>query len=638
MVHAGTIERGDQDAYTFKKLLGSGTFGEVWSATTTDGTEVAIKVYHSGEKDSIKNVKKELETLRKISANDTICRKYAVCLLDFYYSGDAPRIVMEYVHGEPISKYRRNFNLTERQSRDDMIINLVLGLDALHKQGITHQDLKGDNIMWDAKKKMPRYVDWGLACLKKYCKKRLFCKNPCGTSGTAYTMPPGMEYGAFNEKTFDIAKAHDIWSLGVVLLDWFTMPKNKTTKIYYGGTGGGGLNETAPLYLSEEQLQNRIYSINNPLAKKILPLLLQRKSPARNREWRNVVHQVSEPIPHKPEERKTSQPERRKKLGAESKSFKSVDQCRPAVNLSMDAIITVPRGIPGTFWCFNKADIIADESFDPVSGTFTNVYTGKEQTLTKTDRLQIQNKWQVYHSELGERQLLEMRNKFQSLVLEENNLEKAARNYLVEVLDLPRLFKQCKGTHADATLWDTFLKGVSTENTKYSYILPYFWRLVNFPMEHEDLLAPIQLNEEYIRGVEISWRFTFDSFSPLVTVAAIFRLMETWIDTLMEGIISDPTPNKMSVKRKLLCDYINDFADFSETVNYDEMCKKFLSGWNAVLNDITSDQILEEMGDYIGGSLPPLPLEWYIQTQERIDELDKITHEWVDSPPTDKHC
>ena len=415
MVHTGTIERGSQDTYTFEKQLGTGSFGAVWRATTSNGTPVAIKVYHRADQQTIKDVMTELEVLRQISTNHAACSKYAICLLDYYYSGVAPRVVMEYVEGESLLNYMKSLPLAERQGRNDILVDLVNGLDVIHKLEVTHQDLKEDNIMWDTKATLPRYIDWGLACLKKHCEQRHTCDPPCGTSGTAYTMPPGMAFAQFNAKNFDTAKSHDIWSLGVILLDWYTMPQDRSPANYYGGTGSGGLNQATPYYLDEKQLLSRISRTNNALAKQVLPLLLDRSWEGRVGNWPQVMQLVNASIeakePVRERQRQVQRPQRRfipERLQADvkEKPFTDPAQCRPRIDsksnkpwidVKLEDIVAIRGDTPGTFWCFKKVDIIADETFDPQLGSFVNPYTGKKIAVDKSVKLALVSEWKQYH-------------------------------------------------------------------------------------------------------------------------------------------------------------------------------------------------------------------------------------------------
>jgi serine/threonine protein kinase len=415
MVHTGTIERGSQDTYTFEEKLGTGSFGAVWKATTSNGTPVAIKVYHRADQQTINDVMTELEVLRQISTNNAACSKYAICLIDYYYSGVAPRVVMEYVEGESLLNYMKSLPLAERQGRNDILVDLIKGLDVIHKLEVTHQDLKEANIMWDAKAALPRYIDWGLACLKKHCERRHTCDHPCGTSGTAYTMPPGMMFAQFNAKNFNMAKSHDIWSLGVILLDWYTMPQDRSPSNYYGGTGSGGLNQATPYYLDEKQLLSRISRTNSALAKQVLPLLLDRSWEGRVRNWPQVMRivnasiEVTEPARERQRimQRQVHRRQRRFKperlpTYVKEEPFTDPAQCRPRIynkpwsDFELEDIVAIRGDTPGTFWCFKKEDIIADETFDPQLGSFVNPYNGKKIIVDKSTKLAL------VHQQLGE--------------------------------------------------------------------------------------------------------------------------------------------------------------------------------------------------------------------------------------------
>jgi serine/threonine protein kinase len=91
-IKKGYIETNNSNIYTFEKLLGQGTYGQVWKAVANNGKEVAIKIFKGAN--AIRDYNRELTCLNRVSAE---CR-YAVCLQDSYIK-DKPRIVIDYIDG-----------------------------------------------------------------------------------------------------------------------------------------------------------------------------------------------------------------------------------------------------------------------------------------------------------------------------------------------------------------------------------------------------------------------------------------------------------------------------------------------------------------------------------------------------------
>ena len=315
-MYAKKIEKSNKDTYELIKIIGKGGFGEVYLAKNKEGEDVIVKKFvirqEKNKKYILSIAKFEIEALIKISQNSDICNQYAVCYIDNYAVDDIPRIVTEYIHGEDLTKYMRRFTLSQRQDRDDILVDLIIGLDYLHKINITHQDIKEENIRWDDKHKRFRYIDWGLACLKKYCADSddVKCQRPpCGNSGTLYTTPPEIKHlGGGNNSTFPMQKAHDIWSLGVVLLDWYRLPESKTIRdMYYikDKRGFDALTKNVPYYLTQEQINAVIDQINNWRARILIRLLLERNWIKRLKNWSDIVSSVNiYVIPGLPETKK----------------------------------------------------------------------------------------------------------------------------------------------------------------------------------------------------------------------------------------------------------------------------------------------------------------------------------------------
>jgi len=162
-----------------------------------------------------------------------------------------------------------------------------------------YNKVKQGNIIYDINNNIYRYIDWGAGCLKEYCKEK--CKKPCGFIGAKYTTPPELNIDQrYNDISFQEIRAHDIWSLGIVLYDWYTI-KNDITKEPVQMLVEAHFNTSPSIVLKNDDLRNltqdkinhRISSINNDLTQKILKLMLRINWKERITNWPNIIKTIT---------------------------------------------------------------------------------------------------------------------------------------------------------------------------------------------------------------------------------------------------------------------------------------------------------------------------------------------------------
>jgi serine/threonine protein kinase len=210
-------EESETTVYHFRKVLGSGGFGSVYLAEDDFKNKYAIKVYNSNHEYAIDQEDSCLNMVQKW------CGEFTPCLYEIYDFNDSQRLVMEFVDGivlgevigtEPLEK-RRGIDITKQMTGF---------LKQIHSSGIVHQDIKPDNIIMDPNNKI-KFIDWGMCCTKSHIKKKLYC----GAYGNGLTIPPELkDVSSYAQpsvnlalQNFDQMRAHDIWSVGVILLNWY---------------------------------------------------------------------------------------------------------------------------------------------------------------------------------------------------------------------------------------------------------------------------------------------------------------------------------------------------------------------------------------------------------------------------------
>ncbi|OMJ28890.1 putative myosin light chain kinase [Smittium culicis] len=110
--------------------------------------------------------------------------------------------------GELFDRIVEQGHFTEDETRI-VILQLLLGLNYLHEQGIVHRDIKPENILLSGYEGLDvKLADFGLA---KIVGEQSFMKTLCGTP--MYVAPEVLKSRSGRVYSNKV----DIWSLGVVL-------------------------------------------------------------------------------------------------------------------------------------------------------------------------------------------------------------------------------------------------------------------------------------------------------------------------------------------------------------------------------------------------------------------------------------
>jgi serine/threonine-protein kinase len=152
------------DRYVLLRKLGEGGMGEVWKAAGADGLAVAIKFPHKRLADDawFRDFARH-ESAMNIS-HENIVRK----LNTFDYEG-LPAIVFEFVEGVDMEteiygtvQEQEIGTPIELQRAVRLACDVLAGLEAAHKQGLVHRDVKASNILIDRQSDRALVSDFGL--------------------------------------------------------------------------------------------------------------------------------------------------------------------------------------------------------------------------------------------------------------------------------------------------------------------------------------------------------------------------------------------------------------------------------------------------------------------------------------------
>lgn len=195
--------------YQILRELGRGGMGIVFQAHDKDLNEqVAIKVLSpllGSDPDALERLKREVSSARRITHPNVIR------IHDISERNGLHFVSMEFFQGMNLKDYiRKSGNLSQMQALS-IALQVCDGLEAAHRQGVIHRDLKSQNILINTSNQV-KIIDFGLAR----------AGNLEGMTATGLIMGTP-EYMAPEQVTGNrVDERADIYSLGIILYELFT--------------------------------------------------------------------------------------------------------------------------------------------------------------------------------------------------------------------------------------------------------------------------------------------------------------------------------------------------------------------------------------------------------------------------------
>ena len=213
-----SLQKDINKLYTFKEIIGKGTFGIVRTGFRTK--EIAPhKIYAIKSIDKTKltqnvidNIEKEIDIISSLD-HPNIARFYETFNDDKYF-----HIVTELCRGKELSKLiKQNGGKIKEKNCRIIIMKILHAINYCHSHGVVHCDLKPDNIIFETPNEGEenedentlnlldlKLIDFGLS---SRIKKNEKLNNIVGTP--SFIVPETIK-GEYNEK-------FDVWSIGVIL-------------------------------------------------------------------------------------------------------------------------------------------------------------------------------------------------------------------------------------------------------------------------------------------------------------------------------------------------------------------------------------------------------------------------------------
>ena len=191
--------------YTIKSLIGEGSFSDVFRVESTKTKlPFAIKAMEIRSLRGRELFESELNVLKTMSSDQ---HKNIIKFIDVIHSKHYGYIVMELATGGDLLERIQSQNFLGENEARRITKMLLSAICHLHSKGITHRDLKPDNILFYTPGDNSRVVitDFGFSILGgSDCQLETFCGTP------QYLSPELIKQKPYNNKV-------DMWSLGVVV-------------------------------------------------------------------------------------------------------------------------------------------------------------------------------------------------------------------------------------------------------------------------------------------------------------------------------------------------------------------------------------------------------------------------------------
>ncbi|QES48985.1 serine/threonine protein kinase [Streptomyces venezuelae] len=192
-------------AHALLARLGAGGMGQVYLARSPGGRLVAVKVIRdeiTGHPEALARFRREAETVRAVRS------AYTANLIDASLAAPPFWLATEYVAGPTLGHAVAQRGALPAETCRKLFAALAEGLASVHAYGVTHRDLKPQNVILGAQG--PQLIDFGIAKGTTQTALTALTQDGAAPGTPGYTAP---EVLLRNE----VADAADVFALGATI-------------------------------------------------------------------------------------------------------------------------------------------------------------------------------------------------------------------------------------------------------------------------------------------------------------------------------------------------------------------------------------------------------------------------------------
>ncbi len=207
--------------YRIDDILGAGNVGIVYKAyDPTIDRVVAVKTLHDELLSSDRGEEFKKRFIQEATAAARCQHPNILTIFEFAEDSGIPFIAMEYVEGEELKKFLKDFIRFKIQDIVVITQQILAGLKFAHSQNVIHRDIKPANILL-LKRKQVKITDFGVAKIQAEIKTEKKSKKTRIIGTPNYMSPEQFKGKELDHRT-------DLYAVGLILFELLSRTKNLT--------------------------------------------------------------------------------------------------------------------------------------------------------------------------------------------------------------------------------------------------------------------------------------------------------------------------------------------------------------------------------------------------------------------------